>query len=250
MSEHDERAALLAAIEASPGADDPLLVYADWLVQRGDPRGELIHAQLAIASRALADPADPALSELRAWEQRLLRQHEVQLAGPLHHPCLRWRYERGAPVGFGHLGHFRARPPSLEGGDNALWLKFLPDGEVIAAWARERSSARVLGWKHGGAGRYTVVPRGAHAALSFEVEFKEGRVDYEATLAQGAINARIASHINGWRHETRFVLVHTTEPNVDTRDALEPEPEPASGATGPSPSGTSRPGASRRPGSD
>jgi len=38
MSEH----ALLAAIAAAPDDDEPRLVFADWLQQRGDPWGELI----------------------------------------------------------------------------------------------------------------------------------------------------------------------------------------------------------------
>lgn len=38
---------MLAAIEAAPDEDGPRLVYADWLQQRGDPRGEFIALQLA-----------------------------------------------------------------------------------------------------------------------------------------------------------------------------------------------------------
>lgn len=42
-----EEDAMLAAIEAAPDEDGPRLVYADWLQQRGDPRGEFIALQLA-----------------------------------------------------------------------------------------------------------------------------------------------------------------------------------------------------------
>ncbi len=38
---------LLAAIYAAPDDDEPRLVYADWLQERGDPRGEFITLQLA-----------------------------------------------------------------------------------------------------------------------------------------------------------------------------------------------------------
>jgi uncharacterized protein (TIGR02996 family) len=41
-----EEAPLLAAIHADPAADAPRSVYADWLSERGDPRGELIALQL------------------------------------------------------------------------------------------------------------------------------------------------------------------------------------------------------------
>lgn len=44
----DAAAALEAAIVADPGDPGPYAVYADWLVQRGDPRGELISLQLAL----------------------------------------------------------------------------------------------------------------------------------------------------------------------------------------------------------
>ena len=37
---------LLAEIYAAPDDDAPRLVYADWLQERGDPRGEFIALQL------------------------------------------------------------------------------------------------------------------------------------------------------------------------------------------------------------
>lgn len=43
------QAALLEAIRAQPERDEPRLVYADWLQDRQDPRGELIHLQVAQA---------------------------------------------------------------------------------------------------------------------------------------------------------------------------------------------------------
>ena len=52
MSEFDEntRATLLADILANPDDDGPRLVLADWLSQRGDPRGELISVQCLLES--------------------------------------------------------------------------------------------------------------------------------------------------------------------------------------------------------
>lgn len=67
-SELDAPAGLLEALEDdSRGAYE---VYADWLVERGDPRGELIHVQLA---RELA----PADRELVARERELIESHET-----------------------------------------------------------------------------------------------------------------------------------------------------------------------------
>ena len=52
----DVEAGLLAAIYAAPDEDAPREVYADWLSQRGDPRGEFIALQLrGIASPELLD---------------------------------------------------------------------------------------------------------------------------------------------------------------------------------------------------
>jgi uncharacterized protein (TIGR02996 family) len=62
----DQLAALRAAVYAAPDDDAPRLVLADYLLERGDPRGELIHVQCAIAR---GDHAEALL----AREQALLR---------------------------------------------------------------------------------------------------------------------------------------------------------------------------------
>ncbi|MFO0552751.1 MAG: TIGR02996 domain-containing protein [Polyangiaceae bacterium] len=65
-----DEASLLAEIHANPSDDEPRLVYADLLIERGDPRGELIRLQCA---RALtAEPPSRREKELvskfgRAW---------------------------------------------------------------------------------------------------------------------------------------------------------------------------------------
>lgn len=60
--------AMLDAIHAHPDDDRPRLVYADWLIEQGDPRGEFI--QLQIAGRHAE--ATALLSKHRAaWEPRL-----------------------------------------------------------------------------------------------------------------------------------------------------------------------------------
>jgi len=47
--DRDPRAGLLAAVLADPDSDLPRQVYADHLMQAGDPRGELIQLELALA---------------------------------------------------------------------------------------------------------------------------------------------------------------------------------------------------------
>jgi len=65
----DERS-FLEAIAATPDDDGPRIVYADWLQQAGDPRGELIAVQCALAAGRTA--------ELAARERALLDRHEAE----------------------------------------------------------------------------------------------------------------------------------------------------------------------------
>lgn len=44
----DVEARFLAAIAADPNDDDARLVYADWLTERGDPRGEYLRLEIAV----------------------------------------------------------------------------------------------------------------------------------------------------------------------------------------------------------
>jgi len=56
-SDDQIRAAFLADILANPDEDGPRLVFADWLAQRGDPRGELINVQCALVHATGAERA-------------------------------------------------------------------------------------------------------------------------------------------------------------------------------------------------
>jgi uncharacterized protein (TIGR02996 family) len=71
----------IAAIRAAPGDDEPRLAYANWLLERGDGRGELIAVQCQLAARAGARGrrrrrGEPTVRELRASERRLLAHAE------------------------------------------------------------------------------------------------------------------------------------------------------------------------------
>lgn len=68
----DERSAeaLLSAVYADPTADGPRLVYADWLLERGDPRGEFITLQFSrLGTGAPASAREVGLLKKhgRAW---------------------------------------------------------------------------------------------------------------------------------------------------------------------------------------
>src|SRR5438552_114024 len=64
-----EEAAFLRLIAAAPDDDAPRLIYADWLEERGDPRGSFIRVQCALA-RLAAD--DPRRGDLEGVERHLL----------------------------------------------------------------------------------------------------------------------------------------------------------------------------------
>jgi len=78
MSTADETS-LRAAIAASPDDPEPFLVYADFLLQRGDPVGELI---MVMHERA-TDPDDASL--LRREEELLVRSERALLGGLSKH---------------------------------------------------------------------------------------------------------------------------------------------------------------------
>jgi uncharacterized protein (TIGR02996 family) len=64
-------AQLRAEIAANPDDDAPRMVYADLLVERGDPRGELIHLQIKQLRGGYAREVEERIGEL-------MRAHEAQ----------------------------------------------------------------------------------------------------------------------------------------------------------------------------
>jgi uncharacterized protein (TIGR02996 family) len=84
--------AFLQAIIESPGDDTVRLVYADWLEEQGDPRGEFIRVQCRLATMAADDRGRPSLEEL---EHQLLERHQEVWLGPLRPLLNRWAFRRG-----------------------------------------------------------------------------------------------------------------------------------------------------------
>jgi uncharacterized protein (TIGR02996 family) len=144
----DRRTELLAAIEANPDALDNWLVYADWLSERDDVRGELIMLELAIEA-GLA--TDAVLARRRA----ILRHDEAlmspQLAEHWHHLDL--EYWRGFIVRASIFGPADDPPPpdvmdALYADAHACLLRGLTlgsDGELCARAASERIRELQLG---------------------------------------------------------------------------------------------------------
>ena len=72
--------AFLQAILAEPDDDAPRLIYADWLEERGDPRGAFIRLQCALERFG---PFDPARPDLEDEASELLYLHEEEWTAPL-----------------------------------------------------------------------------------------------------------------------------------------------------------------------
>jgi len=77
---HPQEAAFVERVAADPEEDGPRLVFADWLDERGDPRGEFIRVQVALA-RLPAD--DPRADALRDREAALLARYHAAWSEPL-----------------------------------------------------------------------------------------------------------------------------------------------------------------------
>lgn len=102
-------AELEAVIDRDPSDPNGYLVYADWLQQQGDCRGELV----ALQQRRDADPDNEAVAD---EEARFIRRHEKELLGPLaRYAFIRTVYRTMPAFGwrFGFLRKARIRRVSM-----------------------------------------------------------------------------------------------------------------------------------------
>jgi uncharacterized protein (TIGR02996 family) len=82
----------VAAVRAELDDDLPRLIYADYLEERGDPRGTFIRTQVELAQL----PADdPRRQEMLDREAALLAKHENEWLGPLSDELVQWGFQRG-----------------------------------------------------------------------------------------------------------------------------------------------------------
>jgi uncharacterized protein (TIGR02996 family) len=84
--------AFLQAIMENPDDDTPRLIYADWLEERGDPRGEFIRVQCQLTRMS---PGDERRIPLEQLERRLLERHQDAWLGSLRSLLVKWSYRRG-----------------------------------------------------------------------------------------------------------------------------------------------------------
>src|SRR6516164_6222436 len=100
----------LTAILDNPADDHPRLVYADWLDEHCDPRGEFIRVQCRLAK---AGGKDRCLFELETREGELLHEFAATWAEPLAGLVDWWAFHRGfveeiGTTGDGFLAHAEA----------------------------------------------------------------------------------------------------------------------------------------------
>src|SRR5262249_17123054 len=82
----------LAAIHAEPDADEPRLVFADWLEDHGDPRSELIRIQCEMARAPFGSLLYLTLEDR---EREWLDRYDEVWPGELGNGEIFW--ERGLP---------------------------------------------------------------------------------------------------------------------------------------------------------
>ncbi|HWO21093.1 MAG TPA: TIGR02996 domain-containing protein [Kofleriaceae bacterium] len=167
--------ALEAAITSAPEEPGGYLVYADWLQLRGEPRGELIVVQRALATA----PRDPTL---RAREAALFAAHGDRLRGPLAHVG-------DARVDW-HCGFVRA----IELGD---WLAAASPEELAALLLH--ASLQFLHRLAGAVGADTVLaPLAEHAPRT--LRWLELSGDIDQLLALRARLGRLPPRLFGVEH--------------------------------------------------
>lgn len=88
----DDGEALLARVLEAPDDVGARLVYADWLSERGEPRGELIALQCQLSALA---PEAPERAELEARERALRAEHEEAWLAELGLSVVSVRWENG-----------------------------------------------------------------------------------------------------------------------------------------------------------
>lgn len=193
-----DEAALLAAIAAAPDDDRPRLIYADWLLERGEARGELIQIQIALARGGGAVDGEA----LRARERALLEAHQERWLGTPWDARITWLFDRGLPTGrFGHAGLFVER--GREGSFSCQ--RYFADGTAIfvsiGAAPTEETLRQVARWfahgyEQGGQYAVTFAP-GAPPAVRATSTSRYGSVDFTGVLRGATLAYDWHSHING-----------------------------------------------------
>lgn len=118
----------------APKDDNPRLIYADWLTEHGDPRGEFIRIQ---CRRAELSFESAEYWELRQQEQAMLAVHRQEWAGELPDLVYHYQFHRGFPSRIRIFSE-----PFLKNADKIFALT--PIEDVVFDFARDRQLAPLL----------------------------------------------------------------------------------------------------------
>ena len=185
---------MIDAIVREPDVDGNWLVYADWLCERGDPRGELINLGMAADS----EDVRARVRELEADEERLI---SPRLAAQAHYWRFRWR--RGF-IDYADLQGAADDPAGVEALDALFadphaallaWVDLGRNRDMLAATlSRPRPSLRVLGLEDAASvdGLAPATPRLERLVLDVE-EFATGRPGGVARLVHPTLRVLDAS---------------------------------------------------------
>jgi uncharacterized protein (TIGR02996 family) len=129
---------LLKDILRRPDDDSPRLVLADWLSERGDPRGEFITLQCALARM---DPSHEGFAPTWARCERLLRDNRAPRAAELEAKLAAQQWaNRSLEINFhrGFIEELTLSPDQFEA--HAEWLcQKVPLRKVTLSWYRDTS---------------------------------------------------------------------------------------------------------------
>jgi uncharacterized protein (TIGR02996 family) len=216
--------AFLHSILEKPDDDAPRLIYADWLEESGDPRGEFIRVQCALAR---PDLDEGHRRELQRREQVLLATYEQEWLEPLCSPRLSWRFHRGFIASM--QGMFRERA-----GKFTDYIRFFPSGQVrvlTRVGATPPEAADLLtetGCQHHYEGRYDLLPRTDRMDVVFSVTGQRpavisvprfgqappfladvsepGTIDFSGTIQRERLRLSWHRHTNGRRGRKKYRL--------------------------------------------
>jgi uncharacterized protein (TIGR02996 family) len=127
---------LLDAVRKAPDDDGPRQVYADWLMEQGDPRGEFIAVQCELTR---PDLEQARRLEIEARQVSLLSQHGATWLGPLAADAVTASFARGFLDAVTVLD-----VDSLEAAQATLAKE--PVRSVVFTTRRRVDVARVLSW--------------------------------------------------------------------------------------------------------
>jgi uncharacterized protein (TIGR02996 family) len=196
-----QRQDFLEAIAADPDDDAPRLAFADWLEEQGDPRGEFIRVQCALAG---LPPDDPRRADLARREEEIFAaQGAGWAAALLPHKCdcrklSYWKrgFPSGGCLGVGMQYYLECIDAILRQDvvqDVAPWLNLNYDRpdvdddawvERLAASPRLRLVTKLDGGDSGfGPRRFGILIRSPHLTRLVDIDLFEDVIGLEGVQA-------------------------------------------------------------------